>query len=130
MTAEDGGNVDDGDAANHPRRDDFNATNHYGDFAWNVWLEGCYDDVLAAPSAATALVKQLERLSNAGRVSEKDLQLAASCGVRLGLDLAKQRIGIGPVRLGALRNGHGVEYNGNRFPLIVLWIDPRIGMAS
>jgi hypothetical protein len=89
MTSQDRRNIYDGYAADHLSRNHVNPTNDLSDVVRHLGLEGSNDNVLATSVAPTAFVEQLERLTNARRVSKKDLELAALGGARLGLDLAQ-----------------------------------------
>jgi hypothetical protein len=88
MTPKDRLNIHHGDPADDVGRNHFETANDLCDIVRDLRLERSDDNVLAAAVPPAPFVEQCERLADARRISKEDLQLAALCGARLGLDLA------------------------------------------
>src|SRR5215831_13369367 len=94
MPFEKGRNIDDRHAADCSGGNDFETADRLRDVRRHIRLHRPDDDVFTALAAAAGLVEQAKRLADPGRVTEKDLQLAASLGTLLRFDLSKKRFGI------------------------------------
>ena len=75
------------------QRNDFERAEQGLHFRWSLQLDGANDDVLTTLVAPPALIQQAKRFSNAGSVSQEDLELAAPLIGFLRLRLQKEFFG-------------------------------------
>jgi hypothetical protein len=94
MTFEHGRDVDYGNAADEVGRDDFQISRNLDYVLLYVRLHGGDDDILATRPSPSAFVEELERLADARRVAQEDLQLPPASGALGSLHLAQKTLGI------------------------------------